>query len=316
MSKPTTPARSPDEPLVAIVDLSASEVGQYVKDCERRSGEDGILRDVPNAFTRVRTRRGLKQPTLDPNDAYRLYDQLHFSRALVLVFTAFVSRTPLSARRRRSSARLRTPQVDFSPIQQARWATALRVSPIGVLGVIRREDLPRARRLHVFATSCNCLHLGTTAADDAFRRRHGSPARRRDDKDLDWIRADRSAYHGRPVLRIAGRELHRGMHWDVSSRRQRKVQNSIEVWRLTGSRNSYANVYPNAHIQVPVSKSTARKGLALRGSLQGKMPRISGHFHRRATIAKRGLHDGQRIANRKPMAFGSPSIFMRRLGRR
>jgi hypothetical protein len=246
----------------------SDEVGQYVKECQRRSGEDGITSVTYRTRSRrVRIPKGVKQrELLDPNDAYRLYDQLHFSPILVLMFSAaFVSKEPGL----------------HEPPKQALVSVEAFVRHKAMYGLIRGkaavgaafddfadwragvhcdgEDDPRTLPLHMFATSCDCSHLGTTAADDAFRRWHGSPARRRDDKDLDWIRADRSAYHGRPVLRVAGRELHRGMHWDVTSRRQRKVQNSIEVWRLTGSRHSYANVYPNAHIQVPPGKSTARK---------------------------------------------------------
>ncbi len=246
----------------------SQEVRKYVADCERRAEFAGITAVTYRTGTRlVHTRKGTKKrAVLQPNDAYRLYDQLHYSPVLVCLFSsAFVSRDPGRTHPRETALISIEDFVRHKAAYtllrgDADVAKAFDSFAIWRAGVhCDDENDPRALPLHMFATNCDCSRLGTTEGDKVFRDRHGRPGSRTDDERRTWNRADRGAYHGGPALRVACRELHAGMHWDVSSRRsEAKLQNSIEVWRLYGSRSSYANVFPNAHILVP-AKSTAKK---------------------------------------------------------
>ncbi len=260
----------------------SDEVAGLVTACERRCAEDGITvvtyrtqQCRVHAPARVKEREVLK-----PNDAYRLYDQLHFSPVIVLAFSsAFVSREPgLSEPPAKALLSVQDFVRHKALYRLIRGAAEVGMAFEGFVswrnGVhCDGEDDPRTLPLHMFATDCDCTSLGTDAADEAFRRRHGGPPCRRDDKGLSWQRANRNAYHGRPVLRVAGTDLAPGMHWEVASRRKRKLQNSMEVWRLEGASTSYVNVYPNAHISVSGARSTAKKIWPSKTNSSRKMPR-------------------------------------------
>lgn len=276
MGKPSTPKRSPTDPLVVLVrrDSEPEQVVEYARACDQRAATNGVPVVTYRTRTRrVHTQKGVKErDLLEPRDAYRLYDQLHYSPVLVLAFAAaFVSKEPgLDEPPERVIVSLDDFVMHKAVFRLVRGlaqgAAAFDAFAAWRSGVhCADENDPRVLPLHVFSSRCDCSQLGTEAGDDAFLDRHGPPAARRDDKRLAWNRADRGAYHGRPELCVAGRSLPRGMHWDVmSGRGEQKVQNSREVWRVTGAHNSYVNVYPNAHILVP-GKSSARKVWPLQG---------------------------------------------------
>ncbi len=88
---------------------------------------------------------------------------------------------------------------------------------------------PRCLPLHVFKS-------GKTDLDTLERRRyfddtHGTGARRQDDNHLTW-RLEPASFHGRELLHVAGRELPRGFHWDVSVGRTRTITTALlnQVW--------------------------------------------------------------------------------------
>jgi hypothetical protein len=264
------PTRSPSDPLVVLVrsPTESEEVLGYVEEFERQAEAANDITVVTYPMDRrfVHTAKGRKKrDVMKPGDAYRLYDQLHYSPVLVIVFSrALVSKAPSGdeppERALITVEEFVRHKATYFLVQGHRDVSAAFSSFNAWRAAIHNEgeDDPRTLPLHMFTTSCDCSRLGTEAGNRAFYDRHGTPSSRLDDRRLAWNRAARGEYHGQPVLRIAGRTLSAGMHWDVSSRRGGRVENSIEVWRVTGGPNSYANVFPNAHIHVP-GKSTARK---------------------------------------------------------
>lgn len=278
MGKPSTPKRSATDPLVVLVrhpDPEPEQIAEYARACEQRASTENFGLVVYRTRTRrVHTPKGVKgRNLLEPNDAYRLYDQLHYSPVLVFaLIAAFVSKEPgLDEPPERLIVGLADFIMHKAVFRHVRDAKHVNEG-FRDLAAWRRgthctgEDDPRVLPFHVFSSGCDRAYLGTEAGDETFIQRHGSPSSRRDDTPLVWNRADRGAYHGRPELCVAGRLLPRGMHWDVASgRHEQKVRNSREVWRVTVARNSYVNVYPNAHILAPRKKSSARKVWPLPG---------------------------------------------------
>ena len=49
------------------------------------------------------------------------------------------------------------------------------------------------------------------------------------------------------MVTIAGRNLVRGFHWDVSASREFKISTTSGIWQVR--KNGYINVYPDAHIR-------------------------------------------------------------------
>ena len=110
------------------------------------------------------------------------------------------------------------------------------------------EGDPRCVPLHVFATKFPTSYLSTGEGRSEFAGVHGVQSSRVDDSHLHWDRP-KGAFHGREVLQVAGRNLARGFHWDVSSRTTtRRITTTSEIWRI--SPNGYVNVYPDQYIRI------------------------------------------------------------------
>lgn len=80
----------------------------------------------------------------------------------------------------------------------------------------------------------------------------------RDAGKIDWSRMTTAVLknrilgltegHGREILNVAGRELARGFHWNVShSASNASLGNSSETWSV--NKGGYVNVYPDGHIR-------------------------------------------------------------------
>ena len=109
------------------------------------------------------------------------------------------------------------------------------------------ESDPRCLPFHVFGADLEKYDLGTSVGRQRFELDHRWQGHRRDDRKLLWSRPPASQMHSRPILQVAGRDLIRGFHWDVSSQRDFRVSTTSEVWKVR--RHGHMNVSPNAHIR-------------------------------------------------------------------
>ena len=107
------------------------------------------------------------------------------------------------------------------------------------------ESDPRCLPFHVFANSVEEYDLNGDGGRKKFSNHHGSQGSRRDDESRIWERA--KALHGSDVVTIAGRDLVKGFHWDVSAGNVFKVATTSEIWQVR--KNGYINVYPDARIR-------------------------------------------------------------------
>ncbi len=110
------------------------------------------------------------------------------------------------------------------------------------VGCEGRHD-PRCFPLQLFSTKC--AELDSQKQRTRFDEVHGATNRRIDDRGLTW-RLDPHSFHGRDVLHVAGCELPRGFHWDVSVGHSPKVvATAKERWRV----QDYINVAPDAQLR-------------------------------------------------------------------
>ena len=111
------------------------------------------------------------------------------------------------------------------------------------------EDVhdPRCLPFHVFKS--RHTELGTPEQRRRFGEVHGAGGRRRDHKGLMWC-LDPAAFHGRDTLHVAGCELPRGFHWDVSADGgdSPTVTTPTERWKIC-RKSGYVNVYPDGHVR-------------------------------------------------------------------
>lgn len=106
---------------------------------------------------------------------------------------------------------------------------------------------PRILPLHVFDAGSEPHDLHTKSGCTRFRHAFGRPSERKDHSGRIWASG---TPHGTDVLQVAGSDLPKGMHWDVSGERAGcRVANASEIWRL--KRSGYVNVYPNEHVRPP-----------------------------------------------------------------
>ena len=105
---------------------------------------------------------------------------------------------------------------------------------------------PRCLPFHVFTnrTSEN-TELDKPEQRESFDHVHGPGGRRQDKRGLTW-RLEPAQFHGLERLHVAGRELPRGFHWDVSvDGDPKKIATPTEQWRIS----RYINVSPDAHLR-------------------------------------------------------------------
>ncbi|MDE2905717.1 MAG: hypothetical protein OXQ28_06490 [Acidobacteriota bacterium] len=101
---------------------------------------------------------------------------------------------------------------------------------------------PRCLPFHIFKSENS--DLDTPECRRHFDDIHGTGAQRHDDNDLTWDLKP-GGFHGRGILHVAGRELPRGFHWDVSVDRARTITTPTEQWRVS----RYVNVAPDANVR-------------------------------------------------------------------
>ncbi len=109
------------------------------------------------------------------------------------------------------------------------------------------EADPRCLPLHVFKTELDLDALATEEGRSLFGQTHGPQSSRVDSNELHW-RRPRGPYHGRDSLYVAGRNLAKGFHWDVSTQgTTRRIATTSEIWEIR--RNGYVNVYPDQYVR-------------------------------------------------------------------
>ena len=206
---------------------------------------------------RISTREGRLVRPMRTEDATNLYRRIHRARVGVWqVGDAHVLIKPEPNPKARDYVRLsrflehktlhtRISSKDF----HNRWLPSLTefISWLGYTECEGEGD-PRCLPLHVFATKFPTNYLSTGEGRSEFAGVHGVQSSRVDDSHLHWNRPE-GAFHGREVLQVAGRNLARGFHWDVSSRTTtRRITTTSEIWRI--SPNGYVTVYPDQYIRI------------------------------------------------------------------
>lgn len=113
------------------------------------------------------------------------------------------------------------------------------------------ENDPRCLPFHVFSANPKHYDLDAPSGRRRFNQDHGPQGSRRDIKGLQWDRTNARDMHGRQALRVAGRQLIRGFHWDVSigsrATGPTEVSNTAEIWRV--EEEGYVNIYPDAEFR-------------------------------------------------------------------
>lgn len=260
-------SRPTGAPLVVMVlpELDSIELERRSGLCGAESHRRGF--GDPKVYRAKRSRiTGAPERTVelvDPLEAAELYGQLHRLRVLVLAFGPVLirrnpARDPVAKRdaiglgcfvHDKAVFRLLRGDPDVNLAFDAFDAWRGSTECTG-------EDDARVLPFHVFTSAADRRSLGTQQGQDAFAQRHGTASHRKDDAGRSWDRAKRSEYHGGEVVCIAGCDLDRGMHWDVSGKRA-TLYTTHEIWKLEG-RHPYVNVYPNA-VVARRGFSTSRK---------------------------------------------------------
>jgi hypothetical protein len=111
------------------------------------------------------------------------------------------------------------------------------------------EHDPRCLPFHVFRGDGRGLR--TPTGRETFNLKYGLGARRTDDSGWDWALNPRD-YHGQESLCIAGFNLRRGCHWDVTGYGW-TIRTPVGLWLANG----HVNIYPDAHIRA--NGSSVRK---------------------------------------------------------
>lgn len=103
------------------------------------------------------------------------------------------------------------------------------------------EHDPRCLPFHVF--SGVGVGLENRQRRRSFDDQYGFGADRTDDKGTRWV-LNTHDYHGSDSLQVAGYQLRKGCHWDVTAEGWR-ISTPVAVWRVDG----HVNIYPDAHVR-------------------------------------------------------------------
>ncbi len=118
---------------------------------------------------------------------------------------------------------------------------------------------PRCLPFHIYDFRDGVPTLDTAAQRRSFDAVCGKASSRIDASNREW-QLKSSRFEGRPPpLRLCGRDLPVGMHWDVQNQSRSSIAlvTSIEVWRIPSG--EYLNVAPNGHVRCSPARSTARR---------------------------------------------------------
>ena len=189
-------------------------------------------------------------------DATNLYKRLH--RARVGVWQIGDARAPATpqprhARKdyvsladfvRHKAFHARLPRREFAESWRAHLCEFQEW--LSVTGCENEAD-PRWLPFHIFDTRFDIGRLASAGGRSDFRAEHGPQSSRTDAKRRRWKRPS-GPLHGREILNVAGRELARGFHWDVSAR-----SSSFELATSSETRiirkGGYINVYPDGYMR-------------------------------------------------------------------
>ena len=247
----------------------ANEIRRLLEaECSTR-GWSPVLRPIH----RNRTSEGRPLSPINNEDATNLYKRIHqvrvgvwqvgHARAPIKPYPRPVVNDYVELHRfiRHKAFHCRLSAKDF----KGKWHSSLAAFDAWLQQVCcEGEGDPRCLPFHVFDTDFEIDKLATPRGRSEFAETHGPQSARRDSNDIRWNRP-KGAYHGRETLHIAGRDLVRGFHWDVSSgATRRRIATTKDIWELAA--NGYVNVYPDQHIRgghsakrrIPTGKRKAR----------------------------------------------------------
>lgn len=227
--------------------------------CERLRQEctDRGWRFQPRTIHRIRNDHGRPRELIDPEDAAALYRRMHRARvAVFIVGKAFVQSDPGRAQIRERDLLLADifarhkaflARVDLG---RFRAQCAAELESFGNwCATVECEDErdPRCLPLHIFDASRDHPSLKTVEGRQQFAEMYGKGRRRTDRGGMQWIRGAR---HGRDTLHVAGYELTRGFHWDVSPAgraRTVRISTADEVWEVR--RGGHINIFPDGYVR-------------------------------------------------------------------
>ena len=230
---------------------SASGVRRTIKlECRKRGW---TFQERP---TRLVHSDGRPLGTIKPRDATNLYKRLH--RARVGVWQIGCAHTPTNPQPHRNAKdyvrlhRFVLHKAFHCNVQRERFDESWPNSLVAFQKWLDRigcenESDPRCLPFHVFDTKFRIDDLATSTGRSEFAADHGSQSSRVDSSGLRWGRPGGGG-HGREILHVAGYDLDRGFHWDVSnSASKRRLTTTSDVWEIR--RRGYVNVYPDAHVR-------------------------------------------------------------------
>ena len=224
----------------------------------------------PRPTRRTRSSEGRPLVLIKNEDATNLYKRIH--RVRVGVWQIGKAHVPIKPQPRPTandyvqlSRFIRHKAFHATVSDKSHWYSSLTEFDKWLNGIwCDNEGDPRCLPFHTFETDFETKNLTSQEGRSTFSETHGPQSSRVDHNQLRWDRPQGS-YHGRDTLHIAGYELVRGFHWDVSSEMgKQRVTTTSDVWEIR--RKGYVNVYPDAHIRegrlskriTPTHKAKAR----------------------------------------------------------
>jgi len=212
--------------------------------------KDGGWHFHPRSVPTVRTPDGRPIPLVARDVAAGLYPRVHRSRVATLVVgrdprvplhpseaevLRFARHVPLRRFVEYKSFWIRIPN---DPMNDS-WVGAFANWSVGI--ECEGEHDPRCLPFHVF--SGDGADLQRADRRQVFDDRYGSGAERIDESRSRWI-LNPHEYHGLESLHVAGYNLRKGFHWDVSAEEWRFCT-PVGLWRVNG----HVNIYPDAHVR-------------------------------------------------------------------
>jgi len=227
--------------------------------CEAK-GWTFVSRNTSRKSLQYRKGRDISAHVISPQHATELYSKLHRGRVGVLQLSdTHVPVTPNPKRRDYVSLlRFVRYKAFFYPIHDDGITEQIADHIVNCFQEwidfmnCEGEDDPRCLPFHVFDAD-DKYNLDTAIHRQSFEANHRVRNFRRDGDGLDWRRPNSRQMHGRETLQVAGRELIRGFHWDVSSGAgSKRISSTSAVWQLEP--DGYVNIYPDAYIRAQKAK--------------------------------------------------------------
>jgi hypothetical protein len=213
-----------------------------------------LCKHVVRYTERHRAPGGRPLPAVRVEDAANLYRSVHRAHVGVLVIGDVLvrrdpSQAPALSPRSRHLIDFVRHKAHCEVVAASRFGAAVATFLAAFLQWCTRvecegEQDPRCLPMHTFEADPALPSLHTEEGRSRFAARHGSPTHRIDTRGLHW--EPDGERHGRDVLHVAGRELPRGSHWDITPERaSSRVFTAHEVWRVDpeGHLNVYADSY-------------------------------------------------------------------------